>query len=427
MSEPEFERYLEDVAARLRLPSHRKNEIRDELRVHLDEHWDAIGATGGDRPQRIRQVLDDFGRSDRLAAAVARPYHRRAWRIAGLVAASLALAFVVQFRSWPVDPTAGRGWVSPTGNRPALAGSPVPLLAEVAGVIAGPSAAEDVGYQAFGYRIETVSFLDHPLEEVLAKLSQESGANIWVNWGQLQDVGIDGDSMVSMQLEDVSLARLLDLLCASLGEDEGLISFGYSDNVIEISTPSTLHSPRPEIDTVQAVYDVRAIVDAAEARWEKSAHEEPRRREKDPGCFPEPETNIQEDLCEIIRNSISPDMWMVNGGTQGTIQYFAGLLVIRAPVVVHARIADLLAQLQQSLGPQSEGAAERSWAESPLTGPTSMGEGDLGRPDAPSYSGAMAEHKKAKEKPAKPKKKAKKQKPKDKSSHPAGPAPPSGA
>jgi len=407
MSEPEFERYLEDVAARLRLPPHRKDEIREEFRAHLDEHWAAIAASGGERPQRIRQVLDDFGPSDRLAAAVARPYHRRAWRIVGLVAASLMMAFLLQMRLRGPGPAGSHGRWSTERTGPALAGGTLSFLGEVVGVLGGTPEVEAPGFEAFKFRLPAVSFEEEPLEDVLAHFREISGVNIWVNWAELQAVGIDGDTPVSMQLEDVSLGRLLDLLCAGIGEGGGLIAFGYGDNVIEISTPNTLRSPQPELGTVQAVYDVRAIIEAAVTRRMSSVREfSSAVKNSQFSWFADVETGIAKEIQGLIAESVAPDTWQLNGGP-GSIEYFAGVLVVRAPAVTQARVADLVEQLGKQLAPQSGRASAGGAGRTPPAGSTMTDAPDMPASDSAGLFTAGTDEAKPPRKPAKAEKRPK--------------------
>ncbi|MHC4066367.1 MAG: HAAS signaling domain-containing protein [Planctomycetota bacterium] len=352
MSEQEFETYLDQVCARLGLSRWRRDEIRDELRAHLDEHWEEISGAGQSRQGCIARVLDEFGPPQRLAAAITRPYQRRVRRIAGVLAASLAVTVLIQAQLRSRHSPTRHPWAGSVAQTPLLAGTGGALLAQLTGG-SHEAVPKDDALRAFSTRIPVVSFDDEPLESVFDTLGELTDANIWINWGALESVGVDKDTLVSIRLRDITLGRLLDLLCAQVGGLDDDVRFGQSDNVIEISTRDALRSPTPDIDTVQVVYDVRGILDAAETRWRKDVQEQARRDQEDPPCFPVSETSIQDDLRDIITTSIAADMWLVNGGTQGSIEHFAGLLVIRAPSVVHGEIADLLQQLDRHLAPGS--------------------------------------------------------------------------
>ena len=347
MSEQEFEQYLDAVSARMGLSSRRREEIREELRSHLDEHWEQVTAGGGDRERAIRGVLDDFGPPERLAAGIALPYRRRVRRIAGLVAASLAMTVILHMQFRASGPSAGNG--ASTAGIDNWAGTSIPLLADLAAITGPAVPIEDQSYAALRKVIPLVKANDAPLAGVVAQLSETSGANIWVNWSALQAEGIDPDSPVSMNLENVPLGRILELLCAQF-DAEGLhLTFGQSDNVIEISTFMLIRSPEPETDVVQMVYDVRAVIEAPWPEDKVTRAEDPDADELNPLAMEEK----AERLVELICNTISPEDWRRNGGDDASADYFAGLLVIRAPDITQAKVDGLLTQLAGHLAPQS--------------------------------------------------------------------------
>lgn len=393
MSEQEFETYLDQVCARLGLSRERREEIREELRAHLDEHWERISGSGQARERCIGRVLAEFGPPDRLAAAINRPYHRRLWRIAGVVAASLLLTMLIQIQLRPGQSPDRRSSASATTEYTMLAGSGGPLLAQIAGGDDEPEP-QDEALRALYMRTPVVSFDEEPLESVFDSLRQLTDANIWVNWSALEASGVDRDTPVSLHLKDVTLGRLLDLLCAQTGE-LGELRFGQSDNVIEISTSDALRSPTPDIDTVQVVYDVGGILDAAERRRAGPREERRRDDEESMGLITAVETSVPDELGNIITESISPNIWRVNGGLRSTLEHFAGLLVVRAPGVIQDQVADLLEQIESRLAPGTVRSSGSMPAPAPLAAPVA-GTGTGREASTP--------------KPAKTKKKAKKAK-----------------
>ena len=45
-----------------------------------------------------------------------------------------------------------------------------------------------------------------------------------------------------------------------------------------------------------------------------------------------------EDLLDLIRNSIEPDIWAANGGQYASVRYYRGMLVVNAPDFVHEQL-----------------------------------------------------------------------------------------
>jgi hypothetical protein len=350
MSEEEFERYLDAVSARLGLSGRRREEVREELRAHLDEQWEELCGGSGPRERRVARVLADFGPADRLAAGIRLPYRRRAVRIAGIMAASLLMTLMLHGQ-WRRP---GGGQQAGFGGGPMLAGSSLWLVS------GDQENAEDQAFQALQKHLPRVAFDETPLEDVLDNLREASGANIWVNWPALAREGIDGDTPVTVQLEDVILGRLLDLICAELCQEGASVAFGHSHNVIEFSTASALRSPTPDVTAVQAVYDVRKIVEAA-----RDSRRVARQRGGEPGKAATPVEDPDEtpgELIEVITQTISPDDWSRKGGRLGSVEYFAGLLVVRAPAVTQAKVADLLEQMGDRLASRQPAATEGATA-----------------------------------------------------------------
>ena len=45
-----------------------------------------------------------------------------------------------------------------------------------------------------------------------------------------------------------------------------------------------------------------------------------------------------EEIADLIRGAVETDLWATNGGEYGSIKYFNGSLIIKAPLYVHNQI-----------------------------------------------------------------------------------------
>jgi len=345
MSEQEFETYLEAVARRLALSPGRREEIRDELRGHLEERWAEVDGPGVDRAQAVRRVLEEFGPAERLAVGISRPYRRRVRRIAGTVAASLLLTVLIPLH-FPSAPRAGG--VDAARAR-SVAGSGLPLLSLTplaTEVTAGP--VEDRASAALERSI-AVKLEEVPLSEAFDELREATDANLWVNWVALESEGVERDRPLSMALHDVPFRRVLDLVCAELNAGGPQVAYGVSENVIEISTLSELRAPQADSLTVRRVYDARPILDASwpEGKAPPAATGDgPTERIRARGELARERADL---LADLIRSQVDPQQWFANGGLSASVNHFAGLLVVRAPADTQEKVADLIAQLTERL------------------------------------------------------------------------------
>jgi hypothetical protein len=140
---------------------------------------------------------------------------------------------------------------------------------------------------------------------------------------------------------------------------------------------------------VQAVYDVRKIVEAA-----RDSRRSARRGGSEPGkaAGPAEDPDVAPgELIEVVTQTITPDNWTCNGGRLGSVEYFAGLLVVRAPAVTQAKVADLLEQMHDRLGsrrPATDGgaAAAEGRGGGRAGGRGTRGEGRAGRAEGRSIA-----------------------------------------
>jgi len=86
-------------------------------------------------------------------------------------------------------------------------------------------------------RIESVDWLDMPFEEVIAWLKTESEGhvNIVPRWGPLSVESVDRDTLVTLQLNNTTVAEVLIEVMDQLSE-EGALRFRGTDNKLRIST-----------------------------------------------------------------------------------------------------------------------------------------------------------------------------------------------
>ena len=183
-----------------------------------------------------------------------------------------------------------------------------------------------------------------PLETALEVLADRAKVNIRVKWPSLGATGVGRSTPVTVRAYDVPLYRALRLV---LDAATGPVPLDYTvrGNVIVVSTED--ETPQR---LVTRLYDVRDLV-RKQVEW-AGLHDPPvpLRAGVQYVNTPPPSAHLQalEDLVSVIEESVSYDSWTDNGGTNGRVRQFAGILIITNSADAHAQIERFLAGLRKS-------------------------------------------------------------------------------
>lgn len=351
LSPTEFESYLDLLVRFLRLSAAQRDEIRRELRAHLDEALEDELAGGVSREEAVRRVLADFGDAAELAHRFHRPILRRRLVMQGAMAAACVGVLVLSVNLLSPGGTAtvaadGPGEAATQREAPevraAAAGEDAARVASALSGRRGVRAGEDgepavqAAEAALQRVLPEVNFVNAPFEQVIEFVREATEVNLHVRWRALEDSGVGRDFPVSMRLKDISLERLLRLIFAEQTEAE--LGYAVEEGVIVISTRDNLRRAQSVV-----VYDVRTVVD-----WSL-------RGDAAGGARNAPEVGeeeIQEGadrLAELITTCVEPESWSANGGV-GAIERVGSALVVRQSEAAHREIRLLLAELARAAG-----------------------------------------------------------------------------
>ncbi len=355
MHDPEFETYLDLLSRFLRLSGRQREEIRRELRAHLDEALEDAAERGEPTNQVLRRVLSDFGDAAELAARFRYSHRRRRWIMnATLSAACIAFALVT---TTFFDPQTQR---ADAARLPGGASGAVQ-----------PETNNDAQIRAALLRVmPEVQLVDQPLEQALQWIASAMNVNVHIQWNLLQNAGVNRDTIINCKVKGLSVERVLRLM---FDEIDGPISYAVQDGVLVISTPDQL---RKHLKT--EVYDVRELIaltemnvaaqkrramSATKERFDNAAIQtEPRvateaanSAKSAPAQPAEDESSASRRVVELVTKMVSPDTWDVNGGT-ASIEEFNGVLVIRQYDMVHQQVRELLDSLRSTLLDSRRGA-----------------------------------------------------------------------
>ncbi|MFI5379887.1 MAG: hypothetical protein ACHRHE_11360 [Tepidisphaerales bacterium] len=173
----------------------------------------------------------------------------------------------------------------------------------------------------------SAEFQQTPLQQALKQLEKLTGVKTAVVWKQAGRGDIDPDRPITLKVQGVSLSRTLRLvLNQAAGEDKDGLTFDMEDNVAVIRRISDDHTVECEI----RFYDVRDILARAMARSGRSLPpfvSGYTGRTIAPGAAYTEDDAIR-DLMALIRDTVVPESWVDNGGKDGSLKFFSGMLIV---------------------------------------------------------------------------------------------------
>lgn len=308
MHDAAFDAWLALLSRFLRLSPKQRDEIRRELRAHLEDGVEAEVARGLSRDQAVLKVLEDLGDAAELAHRFRQPHPVRRWIMQGTLAAA-CLAIVAIGLSLLAPPAATNLQAQQLKAKPVHA-----------------AAADDPLDAALSKRLPEVNFQDAPLESVLRWIEDAAGVNIAVLWSALEEQGITRDHPMTVQLRDATVETALNIIFGELR--------GATDVRFEIVKNVLVIAPAERFHMVVRVYDVRDLL-------EQDGVTQPAGENDAVGA------GAAEALVELVRDTVLPDSWEENGGA-GRARVFKSKLVVRNYGWAHREIRDLLGQLRNS-------------------------------------------------------------------------------
>ncbi|MHB1156648.1 MAG: hypothetical protein ACYC26_07400 [Phycisphaerales bacterium] len=184
-----------------------------------------------------------------------------------------------------------------------------------------------------------------PAVDALAWWAQASGVNLVVSWNELSAEGYDPQSLVVLQLREVSARTVLKLLMTQIFNSNEVLAevskqyirirtrqHANNDLSVKIYTIGDLiHSvpnfKGPSMDLTQILSDRENNSSSSIFAKSTEIDEE------------QPTTKSQraQMLIDSIQRIIYPDVWDAKGGNS-SIRYYEGRLIVTAPQYVHERI-----------------------------------------------------------------------------------------
>lgn len=203
------------------------------------------------------------------------------------------------------------------------------------------------------------------LEDIPGKLALEIWASqtnvpLVVNWASLEAQGVDPTTPITLKLHRVPGEQVLKLIIQQLhpdplGDDELLLDVQQwyvrvmtRQDALRRSTTKMyfigdLLMDIPHFDNAPGfdLNDALSNTSSGGSNGGGGGGEESKLFRDDNDDRKEKPLSKQEKaqrIVEMIRETIEPDIWRANGGEYGSVRYYRGMLVVKAPAFVHEQI-----------------------------------------------------------------------------------------
>ncbi len=174
-----------------------------------------------------------------------------------------------------------------------------------------------------------------------------------LNWDALAKLGIDPDKAITLDLHDVPASKVLGLMMRQLDTDHETLMYEVTPWYVEVLTKS-MANQRP----VTRVYDIHDLLievpdfegpsfDLNSALSSSGNVGQGGGGGSTQSLFAQktvvtggPSTRAERarKIADLIQQTIEPSIWQANGGQYGSIKYYDGRLVVRAPQYVQDQI-----------------------------------------------------------------------------------------
>jgi uncharacterized membrane protein YgcG len=201
--------------------------------------------------------------------------------------------------------------------------------------------------------------------EAVDFLRDITAANLVVNWRALEGAGVTKDTIVNLKVRGVSLRKALSLLLAEAGGADGAITYTIDEGVIEITTTDLADRKmtRRVYPVGDLLVDIPDFVGPSFDLTQNSSSGGGGRGGGSGGSggglfsgagggaggggnnggnsdevgSAKTKGERAQELIDLIRDTIYPDIWRENGGT-ASIRMYRDNLVVMAPAKVHEAI-----------------------------------------------------------------------------------------
>ncbi len=213
--------------------------------------------------------------------------------------------------------------------------------------------------------------------------SQVTRIPLVIDWEAMRTAGVDPDTRIDINLHHIPAGTVLALLIKRISTEETPVMYEVTPWYIEVLTKA-----QADKRVVMRTYDIRSLMmeipnfrpDANFDLNEALSNTNETGSGSNRKLFGDNQATVTvvrktdkergEEIAATIRETIEPDIWEeLKPGAPGSIRYFQGRLIVRAPLYVHRQIG------LPDVSPSQRGGATSTDAA------TAPGQGDEGRSD----------------------------------------------
>ncbi len=201
------------------------------------------------------------------------------------------------------------------------------------------------------------SFADNTLEDVLDFVRTVANINMDVNWESLQDIGIERDTLVTLNLQPLPAKIVLDRVLEKVSPDSfSRANWAVNDGILVVASEEALRK-----NTFIEIYDIRdllfqipnyrdvpqlnlnSVIRQGQGGGGGGIFQQAQNEAGD--ALTAAELMIQ--ITDIIQTNVDFDGWQDNGGDTGRIQTLNDNLIITNTARNHREISSLLRKLRE--------------------------------------------------------------------------------
>ena len=189
--------------------------------------------------------------------------------------------------------------------------------------------------------------------------SRTTGVSLVINWEMMESQGVDPGTPIDLSLRNVPAGRLLGLIMRQVAPEQVELIYELTPWYVQVMTKEEANR-NPAV----RIYDIRDLLhevpnfegaprmDLSSSLGGGGSSGGGGGRGSSGGgsgglfgnsSFGEDEATSSkqergEEIAQLIRDTIEPDIWIASGGTHSSIRYYQGRLIVKAPAYVQRQI-----------------------------------------------------------------------------------------